>query len=367
MINSHVARKIATDLNVHPFSNESDHAYIHRLLLCALATWTRVLVLGQSISSSSAPEEEKLGYHAVDIMHVHSRLTQVAYGLMHTLPCNPKYVDGMEIREAAGKWASSMAEDLLFCYELARLTNRLVGVAPLRTLSLKTHQLLLGGSNWTNPQWNNVGIGRWLPPIAEERKMEGVSKLGLPSIATRDYYAALLKDAAWERMELPEAFSIFQAGSGGWHYRAWIGMSRQDVDKLPQGISLLRQSVGTGGFFLVRRRGRELSSARLDAWYVDENETNRLMYMLDDYHGRRATFKYKHCGDYIVLHCHSKLPNAEQRLLLLASWPYRTYNDRYYRIIPIFLWEEVQFWLAKLGVHVEETLKLTNGGNRDNG
>lgn len=73
--------------------------------------------------------------------------------------------------------------------------------------------------------------------------------------------------------------------------------------------------------------------------------------MLNLYSGRQTTFKAEQYDDHIILHCH-RLPNAESRIMLLGSWPYKKYNDIFSRIIPINLWKDIEDMLTNLGIRI---------------
>lgn len=347
-----VGRQIAFDLNIQQFQSESEHEYGHRLLYSALAAWARVQVLGKSFMDASVQTADELDYHAVDILHIRNRLAQVAYGLLHVLSYDQEWVKNLSIDEASGRLAGSITEMLLFCRELSRLNNRLITVSPWRKADFNDNQLIMGGTEWKGKQLYSVGIGRWLP--RKQAKVNYKEIAGIPACSLQEYYSSMLNDVAWEKGSLPEAFNIFKTGSNRWYAKAWIASSSSQALKIPQGISLMQRLGTDGGYFMVKREGSDIRIANLDKWYNEEKELYRMMYMLDSRNHSCAVFKVKRCSDHVILHCHSALPNAETRLLLLSSWPYRSFDDKYRRIIPVHLWPSVESWLIELGILTQE-------------
>lgn len=74
--------------------------------------------------------------------------------------------------------------------------------------------------------------------------------------------------------------------------------------------------------------------------------------MLECYRNNPAQFKAKRIEDIIELHCHSTLPNAESRIMLMASWPKEVYNNTFVRQIPKVLWEDIKCMLNSLGIKI---------------
>lgn len=296
-MNKNIARKISSDLNLYKYNSESKKEYGNRLIYTALAAWARTLVLGESYTDlENETKYENADYHNVDIMHIQIRLTQISYGLLMSIPNSKKWFDNNKIEDQSRILASSIIEDLIFCYELSRLNDiRRLTNSPIRYANFKDNQLILGGEQWKMPNKKliSVGLGRWIQ---------------IPNL---------------------------------------------NKSKLPYGISLLKSVEIDAGYILVKKENNRLYTARLDKWYYDENEIYRISYALDRHNETPAIFEVEFFDDYVILHSHSKLPNSEMRILLMSSWPKRFYNDIFYRIIPRFLWDDVEDILINLGIKIK--------------
>lgn len=334
------------------FSHESNEEHGNRLIYTALASWARTLVLGNSYTDLN--DENKYinaSYHNVDIMHIQVRLTQIAYAMLNVISYSKDWINNGDIIEQSSNLASNIIEDLIFCYELTQLNDiRRLTNSPIRKANFKNSQLILGGEQWkiSNKAMFSVGLGRWVKVVKPIKNYKEV--FNLIDYTSNEYLNTLSESAFWKESNLEGQYKIFKVGSGLFYYQAWHDFN---ASRFPNGISLLKSADVDGGYFLVKKDKSIVSTARLDKWYYEENEIYRIMYSLDSKNNTPAIFKAKIYDDYVLLHCHSKLPNSEMRILMMSSWPKRFYNDIYYRIVPKFLWCEIKDILDDLGIEIE--------------
>ena len=356
--NSLVSR-ISTDLKINKYDNETNEEHGNRLIYTALAAWARTLVLGESYADlDNQTENTTIYYHNVDIMHIQSRLTQIAYGMLMTIPHCKTWIANRSSHNASievksSHIASEIIKSLIFCYELSPLNNiRRITKSPSKIVTFKKHQLILGGEKWRERDKAiiSVGLGRWTK-MSEERADENYRQIfNLPNYTPDEYYYSLLNSALWKDSNLDGQYKIFKTGTGLFYNKAWVDLN---ISKLNHGMYLLKSTDIDGGFLLIKKERDKIYTARLDKWYCDENEIYRIMYVLDHHNNTPTIFKAEIHDDYVLLHCHSVLPNSEMRILLMSSWPKRYYDDIYYRIIPKFIWDEIEMVLANLGIKIK--------------
>lgn len=347
-----LTKQMSSDLTIYKYNNESNQEYGNRLIYTALASWARTLVLGKSYTDlSSEAEHSNIDYHNVDIMHIQVRLTQIASGMLMTIPHCKNWIGNGEIEEQSSNLASNIIQNLIFCYELTQLndTRRLTN-SPTRYANFTNNKLILGGEEWKRPGKSmvSVGLGRWIP--SKEKPQNYKEIFNIPICTSGEYYNTLVNSAFWEESNLEGQYKVFKVGTGFFYKEAWYDFN---ISKLQQGIYLLKSTEVDGGYILAKKNEDKIFTARLDKWYSDENEIYRIMYAFDSYNTTPVVFKAKNYDDYILLHCHSKLPNSEMRILFMSSWPKRFYKDIYYRIIPKFIWGEIEDMLTNLGIKVE--------------
>lgn len=338
--------RISKDLNISAFSDENDKSFGNRLIYSAIASWIRMLVLGKSYIDMQSPEETE--YPNVDINHIQNRASQVSYGLLQSISHEDSWVPRI-VEDQGSELTSTIIRNMKFCYEISELNDkRRLTASPRRIASSGKMCLHMGGFDWNNNSnsWYTVGLGRW--ELNVDLKTNIRTKFTIPNANHETFLIELIKDATWKEKHLKANYQIFKTGSDAFYRNAWKEI---DNKKIPYGISLLR-NIEEGGFLLVRREVSEMSVSLLDSWYYQEKELFRIMYALDAEAKTPAQFKVECKEDYVVLHCHSNLPNAEARLLHLSSWPKRNYRDDYYRIMPIKQWKLFRKILENLGISV---------------
>jgi len=351
-VNNFLISRISTDLNINKYDNETDEEYGNRLIYTALAVWARTLVLGESYSDLDNETEKKtVYYHNVDRMHIQSRLSQIAYGMLMTIPHCKTWVGDSSIEEQSNHVASKIIESLIFCYELSQLNDvRRITNSPNKIANFKNNRLILGGQKWQEDGKTiiSVGLGRWIPVAGGCENYKEI--FNLPNYTPDEYYNILIDSALWKESSLDGQYKVFKMGTGLFYNKAWVDLN---ISKLPRGMYLLKKIDIDGGFLLLKKEREKIYTARLDRWYYDKKEIYRIMYVLDKHNNTPATFKAKIYDDCVLLHCHSPLPNSEMRILLMASWPKRYCDDIYYRVIPRFIWNEVKMVLTNLGINFE--------------
>jgi len=352
-------KEMSEDLNIKKFENETDEEYGHRLIYSALSSWAKVLVLGESYTDLDDDTYiQKTYYHNVDRMHIQSRLTQIANGLLMTLPHSEKWLCDGNKEQQAGSLASEIIDNLIFCYELSPLNNpRRLTKSPTKSVYFNKYLLHLGSGGLATRKEHviSVGLGYWSE--AEGKSVNYVNYkevFNLPGYSSEEYYKALLVSVPWQESNLEGEYMVFQTGTGQYYTNAWRAITWLDLkaSSFPSGMFLLKSTDVDGGYILLNREDEKICSARLDPWYYNEKEIYRIMYMLDKHNGTPAIFKAEIYSDHVLLHCHSILPNAEMRIIHLSSWPKRTYKDIFYRIIPLFLWDEIRNILSNLGISI---------------
>lgn len=347
-----LTNRIACDLKINRFKNETAQEFGCRLIYSSLATWARNLVLGKSyIDLNNAPDDANFDYHDVDIMHIQIRLKQIAYGLLMILPHSKDWLLDKGVESKSRELASAVIEGLLFCYELSRLNNpRRLTNSPARLADFQNKQLILGGEAWKDSvnKIMTIGFGRWIETKEVTYRYKNI--FNISEYSAKGYYEALLVSAFWQKSNLAGRYRIFKIGENYFHNSAWHEFSKK---KLHEGVFLLKNMEVNGGYFLVKKDKQGIFTAGLDKWYQDEKEIYRIMYAFNSFHNTPIRFRAVDYDDYIVLYCHNRLPNPEMRILLLSSWPKRWYKDEYYRIIPKFTWIAIKNIFKDLGIEID--------------
>lgn len=341
--------QIAKDLRIYRYENELTEEYGNRLIYSALAAWGRVQILGCSYADLN---EIAMDYPLTSKRYINERLKSVSDGLINTIPNKIEWLEGRKKEEAINIGISKfITEELIFCYQLnkTKRTGWLTAL-PKRRVKFKNYELLLGGTDWNSNIKNACAVGLGIWRKSENNDFNYKEVFNIPDCNLEEYYKSIERNASWKPDKLNCEYEYFTGGYGLWHNnKAWRIFNSNYI---PSGISIIRKSNDKHNYSLLYYRNNEIFTAKLDKWYMEENEINRIMFALDYINGKPAEFKAKKNGTNIELHCHSRLPNAENRILLMASWPNRTYDDFYLRNIPDFLWEDVEMVLKGLGINI---------------
>lgn len=342
-MNDLLCNVLARDLQIGKFSDETMEEYGHRLLYSAVAAWIRVSLLGKSYSDLGLERQRD----SVDIMHVMSRVAPVAAALIYSIPHHESWflVDGVETQGKYFVW--KIIRSIVMCQEISRLKDqRRLTVSPQRKFSFGEHTIVVGGTEWQNEVNTlcNVGLGRWMPGTGENGKL--ADYMGIPTISAESWLNELIKNAPRRNIKL----------SGDWYlFRPLLREIRKndswriiEPGKLPQGVSLVKNK--TNDYGLIVKNYNNLQVIPLDQWFYKEKEIYRIMYALNIKAGKKICFEAEDHGDYVIAHFHSGIPRAEEKILLLSSWPYKHMGDKYGRVIPYFLWPELKRVFEHMGI-----------------
>ncbi|MHC6180932.1 hypothetical protein ACYUJ6_13945 [Clostridium sp. JNZ X4-2] len=341
--------QISQDLRMYPFDSETDEKYGSRVIYCALAAWAKVQILGNSYVEIMNETERE--YPCVSQRYVNERLRHVANGLVNAIPHLKKWTEVNDTRSVKKELSNYIIEKLIFCYQINKTCKtQWLTSSPERIVYFKNNELILGGVDWNSSLKGAcaVGLGEWRNK-KQQCEPNYRKVFNIPECNLEEYYRSLEENASWQLDELEDDYEYFSGENGLWHSKAWRKLNRSCI---PNGISLLRRSDQKCNYVLLYHEKGKFFTAKLDEWYYREKEINRIMYALDYYRGKPAIFKAKTNGKIIELHCHSRLPDAETRILLMSSWPKRTYDDIYLREIPVFMWEDIEDMLDGLGIQV---------------
>jgi hypothetical protein len=329
------------------FKSETDEHYGNRLIYSATAAWIRTALLGKSYSDIEVEHDEC----GVDIMHLITRLTPVVSSLISVIPHCENWFVGNNISQKANFCIGKIISNMKLCNEIAVLNNRRrLTVTSKRILRFGDISIVLGGVDWQIPNSTitTFGFGRWIQKQSKSSsKLD--DELGMPELSAQNWLDKLLKDVLWSNKKLEGDFKLFAPGAEFGHM-SWLRDSWEvcTTSSLPQGVSLIRNNIGA--YFLIRKSGDIIKSVLLDQWYSKTKELYRIMYALDVKSGKPRCFEATIYEDYVIAHIHSHLPKAEEKLVLLSSWPYKGISDPYRRVIPMPLWPGVKRAIENIGV-----------------
>jgi len=336
--------RIAKDLNITKFNNESENEYNQRLVYSAASMWVRTLIYGNSISDIR--QDSVIGYP--DIMYVQSHLGKVIGAYIKSLKMN---LDWLEINynktdEIAMDLAGCVMQEMLYTKNLAKIYERKMAAVPQRYFKYGDWIQVRGQMNY-GTDLISLGVSQWTQ-IAN--KVDVIDEPRVVSIKGSKYYEMMNRNFSWKKATLTSTYLIFKEGETRAYSKCWVPYI---PEKVSEGIHMLKAADEfNGGYVLVKHSGKDVQMATIDPWYIESHEIYRILYGLNVNNGTHAQFKIKDEGDCKVLYFASALPDYENRLILSVSWPYSHYADKYARIIPNSIWLIAEQMLTDLGVEI---------------
>ncbi|ABX40974.1 hypothetical protein [Lachnoclostridium phytofermentans] len=336
-------RQIERDLKLKRFINEAECDYNQRIIYSVGAAWVQTLLFGSSYKDIQRKDE----YQSVDIMYVQSYLAKVLEAYLQCFDINLDWLDEdyeFDIVKKARILSSEIIQATLYNENLAEIqSRRLVPLVP-RYIKYGEGLYLFKGDRDAERNLCAVGASLW--------KVDEVIKYEIEYRPINEnafeYYRSIVTKFPWRQKKITGEYLMFHLGNKTALLNSWKPV---DIEKLPPGIHLLKlASEYNGGYLLVKKDEDVYSIVDLDPWYIENGEIYRIMYALNAWYKSPTVFKYDHKGEYIILKSHKPLPKSEKKMLMAASWPYRTYKDQYYRIVPEFLWEIITKRLNELGI-----------------
>lgn len=298
--------------------------------------------MGKSYSDIEADNSEV----SVDVMHLIQRVKPIVSALMSTIPHSSKWFCGDDLSSKASTCVKKVLLNMVLSNEVAVMNNRRrMSIAPERNLVFGSNSIVLGAALWqtTDKIIVTTGFGRWI-----QNKSNSVLKLSdelaIPMTSTSEWFENLVRDAQWSN-KLPEGdFKLFTPEQMRWHKDSWVICNPFN---LPQGISLIKNNMG--GYILAKKQGEIIKTVLLDQWYWKTKEICRIMYAIGIKTGKPSCFEATIYEDYALINIHSRIPKAEERLILLTSWPQKNILDPFTKVIPIFLWNDVKNLIENMG------------------
>lgn len=337
---------LADDMNVYRFTYETEREYNQRLIYSAGAAWAKAFVYGHSYADNKGNEN----YVNTDIMYVETHLSKVLKAYLNCFDIKDDWLetDGtVDVDEKARALAGHIVKEVLYTYNLAEIHSR--RLSPLETQYFKYGKelYLVRGERQLSRTTYSVGVAQWVKDI-DIKEYKVCRKI--VDVKGEDYYQIMNSEFAWKNADLQSEYLIFETGSKGAYSKYWKPV---DLDDITQQISILKlANEYNGGYLLVKRYKNELQIVELDPWYIEEREIYRILYALNYKNNTPAEFQTIKKDGFYILQFSGAIPKYEDRIIKCCSWPYKTYDDKYSKIVPGFLWGIVENTISDLGIKI---------------
>ncbi|MFA9423138.1 MAG: hypothetical protein ACERLG_06150 [Sedimentibacter sp.] len=337
-------KTLARDLKVNRFTDESECEYNQRLIYSAGAAWAKTLVYGHSYTDSKSNDS----FINTDIMYIETHLSKVLEAYLRCFDINVDWIESISDSEYEGRaqaLASQIIKEVVYTYNLTTILSRRITTVQIESYKYTDNLYLIRGNSLNEKSVYSVGVAQW----KKEDNVEGyMIDRKIVNVSGKDYYRVMDEEFDWKESDLNGNYLIFKLGSKGAYSKCWKPIN---LNEIPQGISIIRLANDyNGGYILVKKNKDKLRIVNLEPWYIEQKEIYRILYALNYENGTSAEFNVKKKDDYYILRCMGGIPTYEDRIITCCSWPYMTFNNKYSRIVPSFLWEIVEKQINELGI-----------------
>ena len=334
---SKIRKQIANDLNVIKFTDETEQDYNQRIIYSAAAMWIRSLIYSNYTNDSN--------WSNVDILFVQSNLAKIISKYLEIFTVNIDWLESdtkKNTKNIEMDIANVIIQEMIDTHCISEVHDRKISPVARNTFMIGNN-CLIHGLNIFDRDIKSVGVSQW--KIAEKEKFAIPKKI--IDVKGKDYYEVMESNFEWQETTIDSNFLIFLVGKTRGYSRAW---GELEIDTLQNGIFLLKEEHAyTGGYLLLKKNQDKYFVCSLDPWYAETREIYRIMYALNLKNSTPARFRIKEFKEYVILFLPSALPEYENRILLSSSWPYSNYADKFTRIIPIDLWNEIKKMIIEIG------------------
>ncbi len=327
--------KMALDLGIIPFQDESFIGYKSRVVYSAMSCWIKAIAMDQPVGNREA------GFVGVSRRHVYERSRGVLENICKIHP------------------------ELSFWFNISEIEHHPVNL--IRTRLLKHGDLRNEGFN-TNIALSNsysMQLSTGVETLYGELLGDDIEYVGVATIRRNsivnpvenvikihEWLEEFLKEAWWSK-EFPNTskWEYFNpASQAKTNYDAWQNNLPNDV----RGIILARSSVNKFDYeyYLVKPKIKLLH--KLDPFLQNQGYHKRLMYALRDSINNSSEATIKVYDSHVYLRLNAHLPEKENFLLESYAWPLRHVNDISAWVMTPVIWDFVEPFIESLGIRIKE-------------
>lgn len=327
--------RIASDLGIFRFEDESLSLYRCRILYSAMASWIKAIAMDQPVGS----REE--GFYGVSRRHIYERSRVILDTFCRMYPDIEEWFGTLEMDE----------------HPVILLRSRLINHGDLLNEGFNTNVAISSvHSNQLTPMVETVygkimGKNLYYSGVSVLQNHEGVPGLSEPE-DTRQWLNGFLKEAWWSKT-IPDmsAWQFFNPSSPVKNnYSAW----QDSVPATVGGIIFARAMVNKYGYeyYLMKIKGKIVH--KLDPFLQNMGCHRRIMHALRIMAGNPVVGSVRLFSDHTELCLNSRLPLKETNLLESYAWPVRHIGDMMHWTLPCPVWAHIKPYMEALGIQIVE-------------
>jgi len=311
-MNDILLSKMATDMNLFRFSNETEHNFSARVLYSAMSLWMKTIVLDNSEDNVDAVTSVSKKYHTE---HSEQILTQF-------LEFFPELECWFYNNEQADKLDSpikTLQERLILSEELSESidNNRLVPVEPKKVQISENYLRCVGLHNGLFSQFNGI-----TSVINKRNIMADYENIKISSIDFAQKYLSGIKYIENEWTAEKEYFNPLIKTET--IYKSW----QNTAPKQELYISRIQSATQQYLYFIEKYVNKRFISHKIEDFIIDNRYLTRiLLYLRYKENNPISITLNKHSDHFEVIRYTRSLPNPEKALLEAIGWPTKSVFD----------------------------------------
>lgn len=328
-----IVEKIASDLYIKRFENESIITYEGRVIYSAMASWIKTIALDQPVGSKEA------GLYGVSRRHIYERSRDILNIICKMYP-------GLD------HWF---------------MINDVKPVNIIRTRLLRHGDLLNEGFNTnialSHPYTKQILTGVetiYGSILGKDLIYAGISIIRKNNIEfmnnkiskIEEWADKFIRDILWSR-EFPdvsnlEFFDPYKKVKN--NYTAWVNYPVKTVD----GILLSRVEINKNNYEYYIIKEKNNLSHRIDSFLISEGAHIRFMYALRKKTNNALITTINSYKTHVILYLNAYLPKKEAVLLESYAWPLKSIKDELNWIMLPDIWKVIKPSIESLGIQIKE-------------
>lgn len=327
---------MASEMNIHKFSNESASQYCNRILYSAMACWIKTVAADKMLGSS-----ENSG---VSKRHILDRCTSVLKELLIRYP-------------VAKSWFTSDSDEN---NPISLIRARLIRHGDLLYVGFNTNLIL--AKQRIIPLNESIATYKGVL-LASHFYYSGIAALG--NLVSEDFphahmddtiswFTEYIESAWWKKsIDFDESTQFFNALCGSKNnYSCWQTVMPTSV----KGIILARRTVNNAGFeyFLTKEKNGQYYIHRIDSFLQELGEHRRFMFALRSLSENKVPCQITTYSDHVALKIWVRLPQKELTLLESFAWPHNSIADMLEWDMEVCVWSIIQPVFEALGFKIKE-------------
>lgn len=337
-MNELLIKKMSSDMNITPFSDEEPDCFIARVLYSALSEQLRYGCLNEL-----NPMPEKDGVTKAYLLQIGRKTIDAYYSVF---PSFKQWFTQEDVDEAIRGIRESLIKmgDIFNNEE----NNRLLLSSPHKTVLIPDSVITIQGKYYDYEQYS--GLGRLCTSTVPKVSDSKARMFMFPVEKWEDvdaYYSKWLKLNNTNGYEFFDVHCKSNKLSDCWADR--ISLKKNE-------ITLLRESSpgGKNSIYLLKKDYGQYMYEPLNVYNSSNFEYRRIMFELRNAAGNPVKAQIEEKGNYFILRLYSRLPEREACILDYFSWPLNNVSDHNNRVFGLPLKQYIITLLDHIGIVVEE-------------